>query len=960
MPENTNEQIKNRNQTEEEKQRKYREERTKKTRDTQNLVVEDVIGGNDKNDMFSSKVVDVSELINNQTSEPVIRKLNRLKNFGLTDEMIINAYDDLAGNVTKKSEALSVLNVVFDRYVEYISGLPNGIVLDPITGKINEKASYEQRIELGILRDPFAGIDLENKISIDEILNIDRESLEEGFEQFIEEYQLLIANFNHLDWTDKEKNEEEFNEFLGEYEELVVSNTLKELDRKNKEEISNSIYEQDPYLFEITRIEINLEKSKGTSEYDVYLSQRDKFYREHPDYKGNIPILDAKGNFNEAEAKNVQRFRELYKVEFIISRINKYKKMTPEQISSMSEKDRRTLMMSLMSSMKFFRKTSPEFKELIGESEKILKEFYPQLDFSNKTDPKMQQIFAEFAKKELGVKGDFESLNFTTITEFTSEQINNMLEDYLIRDTTPLAQKNFDDVNVNMVKKGIKGSAIENYFLESKIQFPKEEFVAYEEVYRSLSVVSWIDNKDQALRLRYSALRTIKEEYEKMPSSSFIKEKIEKIDKQIEDFESKFGKIGMDGDELSSVSKYELETYRENMINANLMKFYTRDALEFQKGMSYSKLDDKHKKAYIRNTLVGLQYVNMTSDFCFSKMVLRRLELMNSPDKKFITFDNNGNITINKDLILQEYSDMSEYDYKSFDELLQSAEQRKNDYLLKKLEEYSMLEENDFYKIKNPKDNAKAIIEIEEVRAKSNRKVVTQEKTHKQTDDNGAENKKTIADGVYETAVKNGVLQQTELDVSGIDSKKRTTEEPATVSQTKKEPELVSQVVQTQNGAGVLSPEAQVSQKIDENSSEGYNDSTSNNGSIDATTINTSAVPSSEALVPINPKKELPLIGKIKEIIKSIRSAVLGNKKKDLEENALNNASGNTEKKDGKTEQIVQQDNTKKNWIQRVDTPVPKGQIEPLTNQDGPIMPLTNQVGRSENYPTERDDGPSV
>ena len=691
MPENT-----------EEQELKNRTEQVNARKESGETVILDGNGQRDDEEALSENVFKIEDLLIKESNNPVVRRLNRLKDYGLTDEMILNAYSELAGNVTKDTDAIAVLKVIFDRYVEYISSLPNGIVINPLTGREDEQASYEQKLEVGIITDPFKTIDMDVKITLDDVLNIDREALESGFLTSIHEYKCIMSSLENL-------NLSLGNSILNYPPELIVfPEEIKDTYSKKQDDVKNSIYSQDSNLLEITKLEIAKEDFKGTDAYTIYQRKVEDFYKEHPEYVGQVPVRDENGNLDGKQFGKDCEFLS------IVSLINNFKMMTEDEKANITPNDRKVLFLSVLSALQYNRKRDPGHKLLVAEAQNIIKEHYPDFDMSKSDSMEQKKLYLEILQKELGVGQILDSVNITNLYSTASEKMKWLLED------KQASIERFDEIDSSMLDSAIKDNALGNYFIGSKIEFGRDKIEAYGTIYNYLTVDSWFDDKQSVLEMRYATLKLMKEDYEKKSDKPYIAEKIESLNAQLQEFEEKYGNLGLDN---SVKDKEKVETYKDNVANAHIMKYYTMDAIEASKGKNYDMLDDEHKKAYLRNTLLGLDYINNSNtDFCFTKVVMRRLELMNTEDKKFITLDKDGNFTINKDLLVKEYSEMSQYDFNSFEELLEYAHFKKDEYVLDKLERYSGLDEKKFVKLKDRTDLEKSVGQIEMARAIANAK----------------------------------------------------------------------------------------------------------------------------------------------------------------------------------------------------------------------------------------------
>lgn len=121
-------------------EREDRKKRIDKTKDRDNLIADNGLDG---------KVIDVYDILARSNS-PVIVNLRKLNQYGITDVMIANLYENLTSSVETRDSAMDTLKNVYINLVRYINKLPNGIVIDPKTGEKDPEASYRQAVRVGI------------------------------------------------------------------------------------------------------------------------------------------------------------------------------------------------------------------------------------------------------------------------------------------------------------------------------------------------------------------------------------------------------------------------------------------------------------------------------------------------------------------------------------------------------------------------------------------------------------------------------------------------------------------------------------------------------------------------------------------------------------------------------------------------------------------------------------------
>ena len=119
-------------------EREDRKKRIDKTKDKDNLII------NDK-----GKVIDIHDMLEN-SDNPIVIRIRRLKEYGITDEMIKEQYSNITNNIEDKKGAIEVLKNVYINLVRVINRAPNGIIIDPKTGRKDEEKSAEKAERDGI------------------------------------------------------------------------------------------------------------------------------------------------------------------------------------------------------------------------------------------------------------------------------------------------------------------------------------------------------------------------------------------------------------------------------------------------------------------------------------------------------------------------------------------------------------------------------------------------------------------------------------------------------------------------------------------------------------------------------------------------------------------------------------------------------------------------------------------
>ncbi len=530
-----------------------------------------------------------------------------------------------------------------------------------------------------------------------------------------EKVSYILEKFNNefINYNDFDKEINDF--FEKNVNDMSLSDAGKKVTIKSKQIIENSLYETDMKLFEISKLQILWRTAKDENEKEFYRKQVEKFYKENPKYvTKQLPVLNDDGSLNDEEVKKMNAYRQAYEKMIILKHFDEFNGMTKEQLAQLPEKDRKHIIITAFAALKYREDPREDEREFANDAIKIIKQLEPELDLNN------EEELANFFEKLDGRKMNLKTLSLKEMIDIYSRQISVITENYIEKNQDSFIngkEIDFSDLNMDYGIRNIYDSTMKNYFIGSKIKFTEKDEEFYNKMNQEFTIGSWIENKDDAIRLRYTALLDMRKKYQKLPNNEFIAKKIYNIEEEIKKFEKEFGKVSIEPKKGEMV----FELYKQYFVNAGLTRYLSRDAMEWQDGVNYESLNDNHKKGYIRNVLVALEHEDMP-DFCITKLALRRLELMNSSGKQFITFDNNGGYRINKELILQEYNRMSSHTYSDYKELTESAKLRKDEYLLRKLEEYTHLRDRDFVELEDKENLTRSMQQINEARYLSNQK----------------------------------------------------------------------------------------------------------------------------------------------------------------------------------------------------------------------------------------------
>lgn len=693
-----------------------------------------IIDGGEKNEALD--FLDYLETSNH----PSAIKIRNLRQY-LSDEELLNAYYNNIGTGVTKESLESSLEVFFVSLATHITELPNGIVIDLKTGLVDVDKSFEQALEVGIYSKDSVIVD-SGKSSIEKLKEID--VLHLLFDELDMNYD-IIKDYNPT-FIDFEEINEVYKDIINKDEnDMNLSDGEKRLVIEIKERIPKSIYEERPEVFEACQLyfQILSRVNDDDRQMKVILNERlNELMKRYPKLaEEGLPILDKEGNLIPDKIREMNRFIEDKKNLIMLGYFDRFNNMSADQISKLPKEERNKILLCAFSSQRHINSTDERYKELAKNGKLIIETICPELDLNN------EKKLAEFFKKEMEYGGDISEISLEKMARISNLMLKKVTEKSII-DNVPTKKKNNIEVDLEALdfeyaKRKAHHLVMENYFTGSQIDFSEEEAQEYNKIYQNATVNSWLESKKNVMKLRYATLLSVREEYKKNPITTYVEKDLNVIEKEIKEFEEKYGKIDI-SHEKGEVS---LADYKKNFAIAELTKYLTRDAADWSEGKNYSDLDKDHKKGYIKRILVALNNKELGEPF-IEKIALRRLELMNSDGKKFIQKNENGEFEINKELVLEEYQEMfgDKYKYSSFEELMQSIKLREKEYVLEKLEEYANLPSESFKKLDDKSDIEKSMEKIEEIRYASNQKRI-----HKIAKNFNIKNDKDIIDkSIYE------------------------------------------------------------------------------------------------------------------------------------------------------------------------------------------------------------------
>ena len=209
----------------------------------------------------------------------------------------------------------------------------------------------------------------------------------------------------------------------------------------------------------------------------------------------------------------------------------------------------------------------------------------------------------------------------------------------------------------------------------------------------------------------------LSENNEKSPESQRSNQKyfkrLNRLLRENPDFKEKFE----NDEEFANKIVSEAKTFGKNKLVSDLLENFQKDILV--KAENYSKLIVSDKKNVLRYAMFASKFAetieNPDHKALIQKLSDRTLELMNSKEKNFISFDVNGKRVINENSILEEINSVafSKKQCTSYEEARNLvAKRHENFYVPSQLYSFSRLDEKYFTPL-NEENRIKKLLEIE-------------------------------------------------------------------------------------------------------------------------------------------------------------------------------------------------------------------------------------------------------
>lgn len=662
------------------------------------------------------RVIDIETILSEKRDNQIVNNINNLIRCGseyARMDIVKETFEMKAGTVVNEENALEVLRNVFDELVNAVNNHDEFIAVDPKTGEKDIIKSEEKAIEAlqhtpakskidEILDKTIEKVQTEkenqkNKEVLDNNIYLSKENLRDKADAI----NKAMNNGNDFD-NEKNKEENEKVNNTSVTSEGVGENLFK-VYSKAREEIAK-YDEKEMQLFDFQR---RLDSVKGTPQFMAVNDEFNAFKKENPELASKFlgENGEIKQEFREEGFKKLDIYDEsLVKARVVqqMQYLNKVQNIEPDQVKN--------IVINLLAGLKF-----DETKEEVGKLlENLIPDFKYSEELNNQGNREALEKFLNIDKKlfnegyelvlNTSYKINLENANRTKILQQDLEE-NKKLTDEEVKDfMNDVSQEiNFEEEVLNY-----KESIEERYFRNSKIEFStsdknkkngkeiESDADRFRYLYKKTSVLSWLDNKEAALRRRYSCLQYTKQELEKsnLPHK-IIKEKLKQINKEIENFEKNNPELktrdylDIDGN-LKDSKQTSAIIFSEYRGISKLTRDFIKDEETINSRDDYNKLDNSEKELYLRNTILALNQKdipgkvrNQDIKAILGKFGKRRLEIISDENQSFLT-DTNG-IQVNEKALLNAYNQLSSIKFKNYKALVEYCSITRLEYTNEKL-----------------------------------------------------------------------------------------------------------------------------------------------------------------------------------------------------------------------------------------------------------------------------------
>lgn len=682
------------------------------------------------------------------------RAISKLTKEIIADEEKVNSFEDYNGlsNKDKKAYLLNTIAILNSKDINYgqansekikdnLKKLGNRrleilnnketqfINIDDDNIKVNTKAILKEFNKLSSHKFKTYEEILEycelNKLEyVNEKMQLCMELDETGFEKIgksrISDKERLerIEKSKLISWNKRQVFGNIDNMILGNIDEktmdsLVLSDELKDQIRQLDEDILS----EDAVMMEFQRLQGMIDESHGINQKQ-FIKQRDELIRNNP--KKYNDFLNAADN-PKVYDERLYNYNNAIIAKNVLLTIGTINKLDYDDIKTLVDnpQERNKVLLTLLSSfegalegqqaevLKAIQKICPNMKLLklkgAGASnlERVLPLLGKTLGMDEYSDDKMMKLV--YQSKSIMLENE----NNRRLATHDIRDMNQAL------DITEM----YSNIDVNEISENRE----KRYFNNSKFEYSGEDMVNFEELYYKTISRSWIESKEVAEKYRY--IYWLKLEKVVNSNPNITEEGRQRFNEKLEELEKSNPSLRKENflesnGEVKKEFEDEYTEYEDMKFMGDLLGDYVLDENVVESSEDFEKLSRGEQFKYLLNSYLG--FVEKRDEVgTINKMAMRRLEIISTPEKQFITIDENGNFTIDEKLFCEEYNRVTKRDFKNFDDLNRMYKDYKSAHVRARLSAYCRnTKPEDFVKIDSEDDRARAI-QIEKIKSKN-------------------------------------------------------------------------------------------------------------------------------------------------------------------------------------------------------------------------------------------------
>lgn len=459
----------------------------------------------------------------------------------------------------------------------------------------------------------------------------------------------------------------------------------------------------------ILLLQAKIEYSKGTADYENNLAIMKEYLNKYPE--SAQLVKDFRNIYGELTGKGDAELK-LY-INNLLNETIKYN-INATNVEGLDTEERKNFTSILILGIE---NDDPEIRiNVVKKFKKMFPGFSKINDYDQLKEKMYKAIYGNKLKEDLYKKRD----------EIKENLIGKILKEKDIIDLNKLkiSDKETEDfferiaVPLKTTETDLTKSEIKNRFKGSVIDFSEEDEKIFKELYCNTTVNSWISDKSNVTKYEIIYLKKIlSENDEKSPESQRSNQKflnrLNRLLRENPNFKEKFENDENFSDKIVT----EATIFGNNKLIADLLENFQKDILV--KAENYSNLKKADKKNVLRYALFADRFAEKVNNPNYKALIQklsdRTLELMNSEEKNFISFDVNGKRIINEDNILEEINsvDFSKKQWTNYEEARNSvAKRHEKFYVASQLYSLSRLDEKYFTPL-NEENRIKKLLEIE-------------------------------------------------------------------------------------------------------------------------------------------------------------------------------------------------------------------------------------------------------